>query len=159
MILLNVRFDKSVVDALYFNKQYTAPDGSLRRQYYTDRRIYPDQPFDAPIFTFINCEPDDRTPYVLKVNVGPRLRISRVSRARGGLKKMQIIVRPDTQRRTPETTLYLARKGLPFTREEVERFRSMPWSYACRILAEPDKIVAYYYIPDFAGAKLRRGPP
>jgi len=145
MILLNCYLDKSVVESLFFNKQYKVRDAT-RYQYYTDKRIYPAEPFDAPIFTFVNCKPDTKTAYMLKITISPRLKISRVSTATGGLTKMQITVSKDTKQVTPQITMFLAKKGLPFTHEELERFRNLSWGYECRLLSQPDKIIAYYYV-------------
>lgn len=145
MILLNCYLDKSVVESLFYIKTYKAPDGSTRHQYYTDKRIYPAEPFDAPIFTFVNCKPDTKTAYVLKINISPRLKISRVSTATGGLTKMQIVAIPDTKKATPPMTMFLAKKGLPFRPEEIQKLKQHRWGYGCRLLSQPDKVVAYFY--------------
>lgn len=145
MILLNCYLDKSVLESLFHIKTYKAPDGSTRHQYYTDKRIYPAEPFDAPIFIFVGCKPENRTPYVLKINISPRLKISRISTATGGLTKMQIIATPDTKQVMPPITMYLAKKGLPFLFDEIERLKQYPWGYECRLLSQPDNIIAYFY--------------
>jgi len=146
MILLNCYLDKSVIESLFHIKTYKAPDGSTRHQYYTDKRIYPHAPFDAPIFVFVNCKPDSKTAYVLKINISPRLKISRISTATGGLTKMQIIASPDTEQVKPPITMYMAKKGLPLKPEEIRHFRdNFKWGYECRVLTQPDKIIAYFY--------------
>ncbi|MGQ9507601.1 MAG: hypothetical protein ACUVTB_07095 [Candidatus Bathycorpusculaceae bacterium] len=60
---------------------------------------------------------------------------------------MQIVVHTDSKQELPPITMFLAKKGLPFTEEEVQRFRRYKWGYECRLLSRPDKIIAYYYIP------------
>jgi hypothetical protein len=146
MILLNCYLDKSVVESLFYVKTYKAPDGSTRHQYYTDKRIYPAEPFDAPIFTFVDCKPNTKTPYALKISLGPRLKISRISSATGGLTKMQIVATPDMQQVKPPQTMYLAKKGIPLLPQEIQQFKRYPWGYECRLLSQPDKIIAYYYV-------------
>jgi hypothetical protein len=145
MILVNYYLDKSVVETLFFIKTYKALDGSTRHQYYVDKRIYPSEPFDAPIFVFVDCKPYSKTAYVLKINISPRLKISRVSTATGGLTKMQIVVATDVKQEKPPMTMYLAKKGLPLLQEEIQQLRRYPWGYECRLLSQPDKIVAYFY--------------
>jgi hypothetical protein len=145
-ILLNVCLDKSLLETLFLNKQYVAPDGSERIQYVLDKRIYPGEPFDSPIFTFIECRPDAKTAFVLKMSMSPRLRVSRVSTAQGGLTKLQINAEPDVKQVTPPLTLFLAKTGLPLDSEKVKTMRQeYTWGYECRLLSQPDKIIAYLY--------------
>jgi hypothetical protein len=80
-----------------------------------DKRIYPAEPFDTPVFTFKNCKPDRKTAYVFKISMGPRLSVSRISTASGGLQKMQVNVEKDVKQVTPPNTLYLAKTGFPPT--------------------------------------------
>lgn len=155
MILLNVRFDKSVLESLFHNKTYTSADGSVRQQYVIDKRIYPAELFDAPIFTFINCKPDSRTAYVLKISIGPRLKISRFSAAEGGLAKMQINAMVDVKHTAPQLTLYLAKTGLPLKPDQAAHFRQdYKWGYACQLLSQPDKTIAYLYAAPSAIAAI-----
>ena len=147
MILLNVYLDKSVTESLFLNKQYTGPDGSTRQQYLIDKRIYPGEPFDTPIFTFKDCKPDRKTGYMLKISIGPRLSVSRISTASGGLTKMQVNVEKDVKQVTPKNTLYLAKTGLPLPADRIQEFHDKyRWGYECRLLSQPDKIVAYLYV-------------
>lgn len=145
-IILNVKLDKSVIESLFLNKQY-AVSGFARMQFVVDKRIYPSEPFDAPIFTFSDCSPDQKMAYILKISVGPRLAVSRVSTTTGGLKKMQIVL--SIYKPKPNfglSILYLAKTGLPLTTEQIAGYREYRWGYPCRLLSHPDKIVAYFYI-------------
>jgi hypothetical protein len=145
-ILINVFLDHSVTESLFLNKEYTSEDSSRRSQYVVDKRIYPQDLFNAPIFTFINCQPDTKTAYVLKVSMGPRTSISSLSSASGGMEKLQInvsICKPTTL--TP-VTLFLAKTGMPLPAEKVAEIRkTAKWGYECRVLSQPDKIIAYFY--------------
>jgi len=134
-----------MIESLFHSKTYTGPDGSIRHQFFVDKRIYPSEPFDAPVFTFVNCKPDSKSSYVLKISLGPRMKISRVSSAAGGLRKMQINAELDREQAMPPITLYLAKTGLPLTREQIADLKQHKWGYECRLLSQPDKIIAYFY--------------
>jgi hypothetical protein len=145
MFLLNVGLDKSVVESLFFIRQYEH-QGTIRRCHYVDRRIYPTEPFDAPVFTFVGCEPNTRDRYVLKISMGPRVRVSRAAAAEGGLRKLQINVEPDRKQVTPQVTLYFAKTGLPLTAEQLQELKQVRWGYECRLLGRPDQIIGYFYV-------------
>lgn len=145
MILLNVSLDKSVLESLFFIREYEF-HGTVRHRYYIDKRIYPTEPFDAPLFTFIGCEPNTRDRYVLKISMGPRVKVSRVAAAEGGLRKLQINVEPDKKQVTPQITLYFAKTGLPLTAEQLQEFKQFKWGYECRLLSRPDQVIGYFYV-------------
>jgi len=79
--------------------------------------------------------------------MGPRLSVSRISTASGGLQKMQVNVEKDVKQVTPKNTLYLAKTGLPLPADRIQEFHDKyRWGYECRLLSQPDKIIAYLYV-------------
>lgn len=147
MILLNVFLDRSLIETLFLNKPYTAPDGSVRREYVVDKRIYPQTLFQAPIFTFVNCVPNAKTLYMLKISIGPRMQVSRFSHVEGGMQKLTIKVQLmlEEKKEPPPIRLYLAKTGLPLAQEQLAELRKHKWGYKCTLLNQPDKVIAYLY--------------